>query len=385
VLESVFLKSSGGTILHRRIALETLVSDLAPFQATDPRDKIYALLSLAQDGKPLKTLPALPSDSQTIFQHLTADYQRSNLDVYSDFISRCIITSGSLDVITRPWAPLRRTKWHKKFLDPDLRFWVPSWISILDDLPFGVPKKGTGKRTNADTLVGKATTKVYNASNSMRAQFRFGINEADRTFDGCLFAKGVAIGTVTELSTRMADGIVLRDCLEMIGGIERTSEGQLTKMSDAVWRILCGNRDDLGRSASPVSRYALLHLLQRLPPNSSIDTVELLESDLDEYVREFLKRVQAVTWNRKVALISSPKGEEERRIGLVPTRSQVGDTVCILLGGSVPFVLRKHNDSAEECWELIGESYVEGQMDGEAVSCSTEQELNSQIREFAIR
>lgn len=139
-LEDVFVKSSKAAIVGRRIALQTLVSDLAPLQATDPRDKFFALLSLVKDGQPLHTLPQQPENSQRGFNLLTADYRRNNLDVYSDFISRSIRTSGSLDVITRTWAPFHRTKWQKK-LDPDFRFRVPSWIAVAEDLPFGDLKK----------------------------------------------------------------------------------------------------------------------------------------------------------------------------------------------------------------------------------------------------
>lgn len=50
--------------------------------------------------------------------------------------------------------------------------------------------------------------------------------------------------------------------------------------------------------------------------------------------------------------------------GLGPIMLEVGDIVCVLLGGNLPFVLR-NRDNDEYC--LVGESYVHGLMDGEAV------------------
>lgn len=40
--------------------------------------------------------------------------------------------------------------------------------------------------------------------------------------------------------------------------------------------------------------------------------------------------------------------------------------VCVLFGGQVLFVLR----GGPDCWELVGECYIHGFMDGEAVKDS---------------
>lgn len=51
-------------------------------------------------------------------------------------------------------------------------------------------------------------------------------------------------------------------------------------------------------------------------------------------------------------------------IGLVPAKAREGDHICVLYGCSVPVILRKKGDH----YVLIGESYVHGIMDGEALS-----------------
>jgi hypothetical protein len=50
--------------------------------------------------------------------------------------------------------------------------------------------------------------------------------------------------------------------------------------------------------------------------------------------------------------------------GLAHNEARQGDLVCILLGGNVPFVLRKEKESY---FTLIGESYTHGLMNGEAM------------------
>jgi hypothetical protein len=55
---------------------------------------------------------------------------------------------------------------------------------------------------------------------------------------------------------------------------------------------------------------------------------------------------------------------ERKLIGLVPELSEVGDKIFVLYGGQVPFILRPKG----EFYELIGECYIHGIMDGEALA-----------------
>jgi hypothetical protein len=52
-------------------------------------------------------------------------------------------------------------------------------------------------------------------------------------------------------------------------------------------------------------------------------------------------------------------------VGLVPTSAEVGDHICVLIGGIVPFVIR---DSAKRLgmFQMVGGCYVHGIMKGEA-------------------
>ena len=62
-------------------------------------------------------------------------------------------------------------------------------------------------------------------------------------------------------------------------------------------------------------------------------------------------------------------------LGLVPDSSRVGDSVCLLQGASIPFILRLvdpkeeegtgENLESKERWKVVGESYVHGVMQGE--------------------
>ncbi|OJI85742.1 hypothetical protein ASPTUDRAFT_118842 [Aspergillus tubingensis CBS 134.48] len=73
---------------------------------------------------------------------------------------------------------------------------------------------------------------------------------------------------------------------------------------------------------------------------------------------------QAISYRR--LMISS-----KRYIGLVPAKAQEGDLICVLFGCSVPVILRKQGDN----YTFIGESYVHGIMDGEAIEMMHEGSL----------
>jgi hypothetical protein len=68
---------------------------------------------------------------------------------------------------------------------------------------------------------------------------------------------------------------------------------------------------------------------------------------------------------------------EGGRMGVVPPETRVGDQVRIVMGAQTPFVLRPAEGAGvggdgqgtgEKCYELVGECYVHGMMDGEGVT-----------------
>jgi hypothetical protein len=119
--------------LERRslLSLEYLVSTMFIFQASEPRDAVYALLAIARDASPFA--PAhYGQDDQKLFlvmtlldqflaaKPFTVDYNRPYSDVSRDYIEFSIARTSktdphqALDVLCRPWAldsPKGRSKW----------------------------------------------------------------------------------------------------------------------------------------------------------------------------------------------------------------------------------------------------------------------------------
>lgn len=110
-----------------------------------------------------------------------------------------------------------------------------------------------------------------------------------------------------------------------------------------------------------------LRFLRRLRLSSSRTVVHFLILGL--FLRRYILPVPKLTrWpftermifvkGRRMVVLSN------HYIGLVPAGSQKDDLIWILKGGKVPFVLRRV--SGEDCWELIGEAYIHGIMQGQA-------------------
>jgi hypothetical protein len=61
-----------------------------------------------------------------------------------------------------------------------------------------------------------------------------------------------------------------------------------------------------------------------------------------------------------------------RYLRLGPMTLEVGNIVCVLLRGNVPFILRRQENDG---YRLVGESYVRGLMDGEAMQGKGEKDF----------
>jgi Heterokaryon incompatibility protein (HET) len=392
-IEGSFRKSAEGDILDGKMSLETLV-DLSTYsETTDQRDTIYALLNLAND---IDSLPR-PDESDAIIP----DYGKDVLDVFVDFIMHCCFHSNSLDIICRPWAPVSSPATYpigqNNRLGHRLRIY-PSWIASRDNLPFGNPSWRFNYRLYGNPLVGGTQKRAYNAHYGSKPHVFVGRNE-DGTCDGSLHARGIILGEVTQRSTRLANAIITKECLRILGAVSRKSHSSVIHLPDTIRRTLCADRNEKGEPASRIYRVAMLHLLQissetsasgdttdLLDRMSSIDVEDLLETELPDHVKEFLKVIRDVLWNRRTFRSESNVVTNSPLVGLILQRGNLGDQICILHGCSVPIVLRKLPVSVDRiCWQLIGDAYVHGIMDGELIQSALTESLRCAEVEFEIR
>lgn len=409
---NLFLRTEAGGIMEPVKNLELLVTSLKTFDASDPRDIVYSLLSIASDTfQPTTTYqPRGDKDPKEREVKLEVDYGKDAVEVYKDFTEFCIKLSGSLDIICRHWAIPVKTehsipKGEGKLEKP------PSWVPLLSNSEFGGPVEVYRGRKNGDSLVGLAGRPCYKASGGRGAEacFREDVaaargftcesehqsqakNHAVISSDGrpCgeldsksrspsstqsyrnesytndipkpalfLFAKGFQLASINLVSPRTTAGLILRESLKMCGwtGIENN----IHCVPDRIWRTLIADRDSEGQIPPRWYQRVCLRCLEVADTfnNGDLNVGQLLQED-SEMLRIYLTRVRNITWNRKFFT------SEGDLLGLCPAATTQGDLVCILYGCSVPVILRRHEDGGY--FELIGEAYVHGKMDGEAMA-----------------
>jgi hypothetical protein len=144
--------------------------------------------------------------------------------------------------------------------------------------------------------------------------------------------------------------------------------GTVTKDShDDLWRTFCCNRPD-DEKVPPVdwSDYFNAFVFCFLPPQDKIDQMDARQIK-EMCLREarFMRSFGLWCHNRRFYR------SEQGRFGWVPDQTRPGDTLCILNGLSVPLVLRPTESGY---FEVVGDGYVQGMMDGGAMDMDLEEE-----------
>ncbi|CAG8983143.1 hypothetical protein HYALB_00004586 [Hymenoscyphus albidus] len=80
--------------------------------------------------------------------------------------------------------------------------------------------------------------------------------------------------------------------------------------------------------------------------------------------------VAASTCSRSLFILN-----DESWMGLAPMDSKAGDLIALLEGGGVPYILRPKYEMGETLFEIIGDAYVHGIMDGEAWNSAAVQDI----------
>lgn len=302
-----------GVINHNgQFNLRVLLESFHPFQASDPRDKIYSLLGLAIDRDQLD---------------LPIDYTMNVEDLYFTALHRSLMASS--DNV----AFLMHNFSNKAF---NLPSWVPDWSNWV----YG--------------SLGVFNESIYLASGETQPELQ--VHEAERRLDisGCLVDRITAVGSPIGPHYRRdhPDDIPSRqkwlgEQEALIAPLSPYPGG--IDVTDALWRTLIGDMTFEQKAAT--DDYRLL-----------FDTHKKSQEDLtaDDHVmaKEFIDAVRRKSRNRRLATT------ERGYLAAVPENSAVGDTVCMIQGAKNLFVIR---EKELQRFILIGLAYVHGLMTGEVL------------------
>jgi Heterokaryon incompatibility protein (HET) len=406
------------------LSLEYLVSKYSVFEATQPRDTIYALLAIAKDTIPQakRSLSPLPR-SKAVQQQLEAlgrrhiaseayrvDYALPVVEVYKDFIDFSIRKSEptrALDILCRPWAPRFTKSADQVGLDKEpngnLMFGIeahiqherrgseieahiqhlrrgseieahiqhlrrgseieahiqhirrgseieetlplPSWIADKSGTAFTMFDHRTAglrmERRNADPLVGLPGVgqRNYSAAGTravtmIKPQFK----RRKRYYS--MFVEGFILDEVKAVYEVARLGNIPSTWLQA-GGWPNTNKDPPQEF----WRTLVADRGPNGRNPPSFYPRACKESVANLKLGGTLDTRQLIHEGRCTIVAEFLRRVQAVIWNR--CLMRTREG----RLGLANENVKEEDCICVLYGCSVPVVLRKVPKTKEDMYE----------------------------------
>jgi hypothetical protein len=367
--------------------------------ATDVRDKVYALLSLITDWGNGTAIPP--------------DYTISPNELYQEVVAKSIEISGSLGIL-RYRFPQAFNRRHKettniqeglrkvdKSSPEPVEIEIPSWADLENNHGIAYRKQTLECINRAfifDASAGKPAPlyPLRHTCSPMLTKTRVltvsvvhvGTVSRDGSFTAILVSKTSAINVSKfPLPAKPRD---LLDKPYVTGGNEY----------DALWRTLCADSFFVGQESSTdavdgtsMFRRATQEDLKAIqvwrrwieqfgdgrsvrpapsPKDPSSAGEDALIASADRAIRS------AVTVRRHFKT-------DTKYMGLAAAGTMPGDEVYVLLGSNTPFALRSLGEAAVEglgdrrCYRVIGECYVHGIMDGELIK-----QPNAQVQELCL-
>jgi hypothetical protein len=321
-------------------------------KATDPRDKIYGLLGLAVDRDSLKEFGIQP------------DYTQSCRDLYIS-VAVALLRQGymcALSLIQFPKAQAGLPSWvpdWSKPLKPPLQDVETDHITQKPEFRTSgilIPTKpvfNLAGEMPSVSLSASICDEVYEVGTTLVEFFPL----KDKSFLSPLVPAKRLLTELIRLS--FLRGNIYRTIEERIRAAARTVAGEIGYNDNGKWDRIGNQRYRTALSLLAIrindpdeaklfdAEFRRLLMSEGLQPEINIRAV-------GKYIGDIAAKVRG----RK--LFVTTKGH----LGLGPDHLVSEDLVTVLFGCQVPFLLRK---SMNGKYEVVGEAYVDGIMDGEAV------------------
>lgn len=319
----------------------------------DPRDKIYGLLGLCSPDERKQILP---------------DYSVPVSVVYEQVALNTIERTRSLDVFSQAYRFLEGVE----MATLELPSWVPDWTLEMTD--YQHESLQIRQERNSD----------YKASSGRAASVKY-------VKEGRIALQGIILGVVAVLGLPNYEGRLTKEICNKWRDIARVGilpdrlydKKTSTTYRDAFWQTLCC-------SVLP-SRTSLPDYPQRIRACNTasdrswynawwtwVSEFDAAENEIDlissEYtgseIHVFNGSVGSSTCLRRLFI-----SRDEEWLGLAPMNANAGDVIALLEGGRVPYILRPRSDIHAGVYELVGDAYVHGVMDGEGWNQDLLQEI----------
>jgi hypothetical protein len=349
-----------------------LAQQYRELNATDPRDKLYGLLGLVED------------------MGFEPEYRLSVRGVYGRFVESCTKSTGTLDVLSFVSPTFSNTH--------SLSSWIPDRTCVFSKntlIDYRSSEKDRLFHASGDSVAEVQT------SFSLKQPGHVSLSTEIDDFNDFEFCS--VSGFITDTIAHLGDPVW---DIESIKSLEipwiqywmanfKTSADTNGpyKTEDDLFNALCmtvvadydnftvkRTNKDLKSHRSHFERWH--HWEDEEIPESSPQITA--EHNMVKY-KLMLKRA---TESRRFFV--STKGY----VGLAPFHAEAGDLICILFGGQIPFILRKCSETHPKiqyifggegnAYLFIGESYVQGIMDGEAYEEYKRDDSDAKLEAFVL-
>jgi hypothetical protein len=341
-----------------RTSFVECVGNLRARDATNPRDKIYGLLGL---------------EVNDVADLVRPDYSLPVEKVYENFVASLLARTKNLDVLSH-----LTTDRQGQIALPSF---VPDWtigLSTIHSDDFD-PEYWSQRPSLLD---------LYNACNGSEVDFK--AEPGVLSIRGILFdtVQNIASGPWRDASTMLLDPSKLDELLEM-ANIPPKHADPVSKQREKFWIAICA-----GNLQKVVQQPARLDDLQATEPLSAFyERIDCLREDQYGGVPDLLHALWRASGDELMEMTAQDDSDtieqgrvvgainiahDRRRgavtrggsIGLVPINARVGDVVAVFTGGRVPIILRPEAGH----FTVVGDAYVYGIMDGEAMQDAKELE-----------
>ncbi|KAK3385781.1 heterokaryon incompatibility protein-domain-containing protein [Podospora didyma] len=322
------------------------------FKCSDPRDHLYSLLSLS------------PRSSG-----LVADYSLSVEEVCMNFATATISRDKDLRVLSL--AP--HTAFMPGGMEPK-RLDLPSWVPDLTCQGGINPLVSYTIREQLFHAGGRGTEEeeqpVIRVADDGRILHLRG-RIVDKIAAKAICSIDIPFPTDEDILPKTGWGARLKmrqrnlfqNCRDVAADGDWAGKGKELEaaFSEAVLCGMTGMRDPLPQDVVDAVPYYVSYVFDYFDPDWK----------LTDELRDKLLTYGALI---ETSLMGVSEGRcfcktESGRMGQAPALARVGDVFCVVLGAEVPYVLRPHPEK-EGTYTLLGDAYLRGVMQGEALTDS---------------
>ncbi|KAI1174402.1 heterokaryon incompatibility protein-domain-containing protein [Nemania sp. FL0916] len=312
---------------HGQQSLIQILEHVRTYECHDKRDKVFATMNMASSVPRGTIRPDYTKPLSEVYIEVVRYLIKSSSDGHClDFLSHVIRSTPDWDRLELP--------------DAGIPTWVPDWRGpTVDILEF---RRSTYPQTERS---------LYNACQGTQPQFEICGNQLHVAG---LFVDTVTTTTAVATNTRLSDISIERSWLPDDGNAAYVAGGTMKEAyNHAMIADVASTDEKLHSSGQPV--YNRGHGMDWDLIDSSVSD---LESGQAHRRMLLLNGLKGTTIGRR--MFTTEKGF----VGLGPAATRVGDSICVLLGGQMMYALRPTTGGHHE---FVGECYVHGLTDGEAL------------------